>query len=97
MSVMSTAEQVQGSNSADIRRGKPKRQADLRVVEGIQVDHSRDALLTEFGKKTLEDRYLLPGETFQGMFARVATAYADDADHAQRIYDCDTCSFEWWR
>ena len=87
MSAITTAEQVQGANKADIRRGKPKRQADLRVVEGIQVDHARDDLLTEFGKKTLEDRYLLPGETFQGMFARVATAYADDADHAQRIYD----------
>ncbi len=69
------------------RRGKPKAHANLRVVEGVTVDHARDALLTEFGKTTLRDRYLLPDETFQGMFARVATAYADDADHAQRIYD----------
>jgi len=51
------------------------------------VDRSRDAKLTDFGKTTLEDRYLLPGESYQDMFARVATAYADDADHAQRIYD----------
>jgi len=51
------------------------------------VDRSRDALLTDFGKTTLEDRYLLPGESYQDMFARVATAYADDADHAQRVYD----------
>ena len=29
-------------------------------------------------KKTLEDRYLLAGESYQDMFARVATAYADD-------------------
>jgi ribonucleoside-diphosphate reductase alpha chain len=43
--------------------------------------------LTDFGKTTLEDRYLLPGESYQDMFARVSTAYADDADHAQRIYD----------
>ena len=84
---MSTAEQVHDQKQDDVRRGKPKRQADLRIVEGIEIDPSRDALLTEFGKKTLEDRYLLPGETFQGMFARVATAYADDPDHAQRIYD----------
>ena len=48
---------------------------------------SRDALLTEFGKDTLRDRYLLPGESYQDLFARVAAAYADDADHAQRIYD----------
>jgi ribonucleoside-diphosphate reductase alpha chain len=69
------------------RRGKPKAHGSLRVVEGVRTDPSRDALLTDFGKKTLEDRYLLPGETFQGMFARVATAYADDSEHAQRIYD----------
>ena len=45
----------------------------------IEVDHSRDELLTEFGKDTLKDRYLLPGEGFQDLFARVASAYADDA------------------
>jgi ribonucleoside-diphosphate reductase alpha chain len=48
---------------------------------------ARDALLTDFGKETLKDRYLLPGETCQDLFARVAAAYADDADHAQRLYD----------
>lgn len=69
------------------RRGKPKAPSALRVVSGVRIDPSRDALLTDFGKKTLEDRYLLPDKSFQGMFARVATAYADDADHAQRIYD----------
>ncbi|UIP07572.1 ribonucleoside-diphosphate reductase subunit alpha [Erythrobacter sp. SDW2] len=53
----------------------------------IQTDESRDALLTEFGKETLIDRYLLPGENFQDLFARVADAYADDQDHAQRLYD----------
>ncbi len=71
------------------RRGKPKANdaSHLRVVEGIKVDRSRDALLTDFGKKTLEDRYLLPGESYQDMFARVATAYADNPEHAQRLYD----------
>ncbi len=44
-------------------------------------------MLTDFGRTTLEDRYLLPGESYQDMFARVATAFADDADHAQRVYD----------
>ena len=53
----------------------------------IVTDESRDALLTEFGKDTLRDRYLLPGETNQDLFARVASAYADDQAHAQRIYD----------
>src|SRR4028119_937586 len=53
----------------------------------VEVDHSRDALLTDFGKDTLKDRYLLPGESYQDLFARVASAYADDAAHAQRVYD----------
>ncbi|HVI97597.1 MAG TPA: ribonucleoside-diphosphate reductase subunit alpha [Sphingomonas sp.] len=53
----------------------------------VEVDHGRDALLTEFGKETLRDRYLLPGESFQDLFVRVASAYADDAAHAQRLYD----------
>jgi ribonucleoside-diphosphate reductase alpha chain len=53
----------------------------------VEVDHSRDSLLTEFGKDTLRDRYLLPGESYQDLFVRVASAYADDAAHAQRLYD----------
>ncbi len=53
----------------------------------IVLDRRRDALLTDFGKATLKDRYLLPGESYQDMFARVATAYADDLPHAQRLYD----------
>jgi ribonucleoside-diphosphate reductase alpha chain len=53
----------------------------------VEVDHSRDALLTDFGKETLKDRYLLPGESFQDLFVRVASAYADDQPHAQRLYD----------
>ena len=53
----------------------------------ILTDNSRDALLTDFGKETLNDRYLLPGENYQDLFARVADAYADDQAHAQRLYD----------
>ena len=53
----------------------------------LTLDRSRDALLTAFGKATLTDRYLMPGESFQDMFARVSCAYADDVDHAQRLYD----------
>ena len=53
----------------------------------VVTDASRDVLLTDFGKDTLNDRYLLPGETYQDLFARVAAAYADDEAHAQRVYD----------
>jgi ribonucleoside-diphosphate reductase alpha chain len=66
---------------------RPGERPQLQLVRKVEVDRSRDALLTDFGKTTLEDRYLLPGESYQDMFARVATAYADDAEHAQRIYD----------
>ncbi|MFW2853018.1 ribonucleoside-diphosphate reductase subunit alpha [Sphingomonas sp. TX0543] len=58
-----------------------------RQPYALEVDHGRNALLTEFGKDTLTDRYLLPGETYQDLFVRVASAYADDAAHAQRLYD----------
>ena len=53
----------------------------------VEVDRSRDALLTDFGRETLVDRYLMPGESFQDLFARVASYYGDDDAHAQRIYD----------
>jgi len=53
----------------------------------VHMDRGRDALLTEFGKATLLDRYLMPGESFQDLFARVAMHFADDSPHAQRLYD----------
>ena len=68
-----------------------KAESDSKTVDvrrfDIVTDSSRDSLLTEFGKDTLKDRYLLPGENYQDLFARVASAYADDQDHAQRLYD----------
>ena len=59
----------------------------FEAVRGLLLIASRDARLTVFGKATLSDRYLLPGESYQEMFARVASAYADDDGHAQRLYD----------
>jgi ribonucleoside-diphosphate reductase alpha chain len=53
----------------------------------VEIDRSRDRLLTDFGRATLDDRYLLPGESYQDLFARVASHYADDSGHAQRIYN----------
>lgn len=53
----------------------------------MKIDNSRDELFSKMGKATLQDRYLLPNETYQGMFKRVATAFADNDDHAQRLYD----------
>jgi ribonucleoside-diphosphate reductase alpha chain len=75
--------------SADDVTGTAKRTSktvDSRAFD-VVTDTSRDSLLTDFGKETLNDRYLLPGENYQDLFARVASAYADDQAHAQRIYD----------
>tara|TARA_B100000686_G_scaffold217569_1_gene224651 strand:- start:3599 stop:5467 length:1869 start_codon:yes stop_codon:yes gene_type:complete len=72
----------QGKNQGDmlnivqVERGK-----------SVEINSERDNLLTEFGKATLEDRYLMPEETPQDLFARVASYFADDDAHAQRIYD----------
>jgi len=66
---------------------KPSSKSVAPPAYAVTTDPSRDELLTEFGKETLRDRYLLPGETNQDLFARVASAYADDAGHAQRVYD----------
>jgi ribonucleoside-diphosphate reductase alpha chain len=82
MSEAATVEVANGVEAAPTRE-RPQ----LQLVRKVEVDRSRDAYLTDFGKTTLEDRYLLSGESYQDMFARVATAYADDADHAQRVYD----------
>ena len=53
----------------------------------VRVDRSRDSLITDFGRATLDDRYLMPGEGYQDLFARVASYYGDDQGHSQRIYD----------
>ena len=53
----------------------------------IKIDRSKDANLTDFGRATLADRYLGQNESFQDLFARVASTYADDNLHAQRIYN----------
>ena len=70
-------------------------EGDTAVLDAVQmqgrhqvrVDRSRDALITDFGRATLDDRYLMPGEGYQDLFARVASFYGDDGAHAQRIYD----------
>lgn len=73
-----------------VPKAKSEGVKDTRTVDEaypLEIDRSRDALLTDFGKETLRDRYLLPGESYQDLFVRVASAYADDQAHAQRIYD----------
>ncbi|MGH1402741.1 MAG: ribonucleoside-diphosphate reductase subunit alpha [Alphaproteobacteria bacterium] len=61
--------------------------AQMERGNRVQIDRSRDENLTEFGKATLTDRYLMPEEQYQDLFARNAMYYGDDSEHAQRIYD----------
>ena len=66
----------------------------------IQIDNTRNNLITEFSNATTEDRYRLTNtiqnedgtitevkETQQELYARCSSAYADSEAHAQRIYD----------
>lgn len=53
----------------------------------VQIDRARDENLTKFGIATLYDRYLLPEEHPQDLFARVSMYYGDDSAHSQRLYD----------
>ena len=96
MDFRDTQAEASGDNVATIvetpaaPKAKSKGVKDTRTVDEaypLEIDRSRDALLTDFGKETLRDRYLLPGESYQDLFVRVASAYADDQAHAQRIYD----------
>ena len=54
----------------------------------MTIDYDRDELLTDFGKTTLKDRYLLPDETSpQDGFMRAAKAFSDNDEMAERIYN----------
>ena len=52
------------------------------------INYERDELLTDFGKTTLKDRYLLPEEESpQDGFMRAAKAFSDNDEMADRIYN----------
>jgi len=53
----------------------------------IKIDRMRDSNLTDFGRATLSDRYLGANESYQDLFARVASYYVDNNLHAQRLYN----------
>lgn len=58
------------------------------------IDNTRDSLLSLIGTETLKDRYLLPSETPQDMFKRIALHYSNDKKHAQRLYNY--MSLQWF-
>ena len=85
------------STNQDLNKGEKKpdlfsltSQTELFQNEegiAIKIDRSRDKKLTDFGKATLSDRYLGENESYQDLFARVASTYADNNLHAQKIYN----------
>lgn len=55
----------------------------------VLIDFSRDKLFDLFTLQTIQERYMVPGETSpQEAFARACAAFGDDPDHAQYLYDC---------
>ena len=54
---------------------------------GIDIEYSRDSLMTLFGLATVSERYLWRGENVQQMYARASRAGADNDAHAQRMYN----------
>lgn len=64
-----------------------KMREDGRPYYGVKVNDDRDALITPFGKATLDNRYLLKNESYQDLFARAASDNATDEAHAQRMYE----------
>jgi len=53
----------------------------------IKVDYSKNDSMSDAAVTTLYDRYLLPNETPQDAYARVAAAYGSNLEHAQRLYN----------
>ena len=57
------------------------------LLSDIVIDEKRTDNLTEFSIKKLESQYLRGLQTPQERFGTIATHYAYDAGHGQRLYD----------
>lgn len=78
---------VAANAALDHRSAANQENCHFADKNAIPLAFERDENLTPFGKATLNDRYLLPGENYQQLFARVSAAFADDQAHADRLYD----------
>ena len=99
LAIEKAVEKISPKDNFPIDYGKADKKPDLFTLTSqtelfqndkgitIKIDRSKDAKLTDFGKATLSDRYLGQNESYQDLFARVASIYADDNLHAQRIYN----------
>jgi ribonucleoside-diphosphate reductase alpha chain len=84
--VLKNVDTNKNKKSADSKKLLNKAQIIPELLKVI-VDPKKDDKLSNFGKAVLKDRYLMPGESYQDLFARVAIYYADDQAHATRLYD----------
>ncbi len=92
---VSNLDRIESNNLKDLNDKKPDLFSLNHTTElfqndkgiTIKIDRSRDANLTDFGRATLSDRYLGQNESYQDLFARVASTYADNNLHAQRLYN----------
>ena len=92
---VSNLDRIENKDLKDLNKNKPDLfslslqtelfQNDKGIT--IKIDRSKDKNLTDFGKATLSDRYLGQNESYQDLFARVASTYADNNIHAQRLYN----------
>jgi len=99
LAIEKAVEKISPKDNFPINKNKPSKKPDLFSLTlstelfqndkgiTIKIDRSKDEKLTDFGKATLSDRYLGQNESYQDLFARVASIYADDNLHAQRIYN----------
>ena len=99
LAIEKAVEKINPKDNFPINKGKSDKKPDLFSLTSstelfqndkgitIKIDRSKDSKLTDFGKATLSDRYLGQNESYQDLFARVASIYADNNLHAQRIYN----------
>ena len=99
LAIEKAVEKISSEDSFALNSNKGQKKPDLFSLSSqtelfqnekgitIKIDRSKDKKLTDFGKATLSDRYLGHNESYQDLFARVASIYADDNLHAQRIYN----------
>lgn len=99
LAIEKAVEKISPRDNFPINRNKSDKKPDLFSLTSntelfqndkgitIKIDRSKDAKLTDFGKATLSDRYLGQNESYQDLFARVASIYSDNNLHAQRIYN----------
>lgn len=60
----------------------------------MEIDYTKDELISEFALRTLEDRYLIEGESPQDAFMRAATSFGGSEELQQRIYEA--ASKQWF-